>query len=482
MDWRRVGAGVAGAAALIAVVTLGARAAGFARTVVFSQTVGDTCVGTAYVTANQLPTVLFEIVIGGALAGMVVPVLAPAAARGADGRDEVRQIASALVTWVVLAAVPVSVLLAALALPAMALMLGDLSGCDGGAVLGLAARFLAVFAPQIAFYALAAVLYGILQAHRRFLAPAAAPLVSSLVVIGAYAVFVPVGGAARGDPAALSAAAELTLSAGTTLGVAALFLTALGPALRLRIGLRPRLTFPPGVGARVRALAAAALLPLVAMQFSLLLAVALANWGGGAGAAVLYNYAWSLFSLPYGVVAVPIATSAFTALSVRYGNGDTAGFCGVLAAGVRTTVLVTAALAAALAACAEPAARLLANSDPQPLERALPLYAAGIVGFSLVALLSRALYAAQRGREAAAAQVAGWVAVMAVSAAAVAAAGPGLAVAGLGLGTAAGLTLGAALLAWAVRAAHGRDSLAGAGRALAASLAAGAAKSEAKRS
>src|SRR2546429_5105550 len=42
------------------------------------------------------------------------------------------------------------------------------------------------FAPQILLYGLAVVLYGILQAHRRFAAPALAPVLSSLVVIGAY--------------------------------------------------------------------------------------------------------------------------------------------------------------------------------------------------------------------------------------------------------------------------------------------------------
>ena len=35
------------------------------------------------------------------------------------------------------------------------------------------------------------VLYGILQAHRRFTAPALAPVLSSLVVIAAYLAFVP---------------------------------------------------------------------------------------------------------------------------------------------------------------------------------------------------------------------------------------------------------------------------------------------------
>lgn len=236
---------MAGAAILISVVTVVARAAGFGRTVVFAHTVGENCLGTAYVTANQVPTVLYEIVIGGALSGMVVPVLADAARRGDTGY--VQRTASALITWVVVVAVPLSLLLAAAAESVMAVLLAGTRGCSTADLLALASRFLAVFAPQVLFYGLAAVLYGVLQAHRRFLAPALAPLISSLVVAGAYLAYVPLS-AGSTDVRAVPAAAELVLSVGTTAGVAALCLTALIPVLRMRLGLRPTLSFPRGWG------------------------------------------------------------------------------------------------------------------------------------------------------------------------------------------------------------------------------------------
>ena len=49
---------------------------GFGRWLVFSKTVGDTCLGDVYNAANTLPNVLFEIVAGGVLAGVVIPVVA----------------------------------------------------------------------------------------------------------------------------------------------------------------------------------------------------------------------------------------------------------------------------------------------------------------------------------------------------------------------------------------------------------------------
>ncbi len=460
--------GVGAAAALIAVVTVGARLAGFGRTVVFSQTVGDTCLGTAYVTANQLPAVLFEVVIGGALTAVVVPVLAAAAGRG--DREYVRHTASALITWTLLSAVPLSILLALFSVPAMSLMLGAGAGCDRGELLALSARMLVVFAPQIVLYGLAAVLYGVLQAHRRFLAPALAPLVSSLVVIAAYLLFLPLGADHRQDIAGLPTAAELTLSLGTTAGVAALFLPVLGPAAGLRVRLRPRLSFPPGVGERVRSLAVASLVPLVAMQLCLLLSVALANWGGGAGAAVLYTYAWALFTLPYGVIAVPIATSAFTALAVAHTEHDRRGFSTLVSGTARACVMVTAAVGTALAAAAGPVALIFAEQDPLTLQRALLAYAPGVVGFGLVALLSRALYASHHGRPAAAAQVTGWLVVVVCAVSLVWTLPSGWAIAGLGAASTFGLSLAAVLLCVAVGRVHGRESLAGLARSVVAAL------------
>ena len=56
--------------------------------------------------------------------------------------------------------------------------------CAGSA--DVLAALVVMFAPQVWLYGLAVVSAGVLQAHHRFLAAAAAPLVSSVVVIIAY--------------------------------------------------------------------------------------------------------------------------------------------------------------------------------------------------------------------------------------------------------------------------------------------------------
>ena len=61
---------------MIGVITVLARLVGFGRQVVFAHTVGTTCLGTAYTTANMVPNIIYDIVLGGALSSVVVPVLA----------------------------------------------------------------------------------------------------------------------------------------------------------------------------------------------------------------------------------------------------------------------------------------------------------------------------------------------------------------------------------------------------------------------
>lgn len=479
----RAARGVAGAAVLIGAVTIAARAVGFGKTLVFARTVESGCLSTAYFTANQIPTILFEIVAGGALASMVVPVLAgPARRAAADprARAEVARTASALLTWTVAGLAPVSVLIAVLAGPLMTLMVGNPASCPTGEVAAVSARMLVVFSPQVVLYGVAVVLYGVLQAHRRFLGPALAPLVSSVVVIVAYLLFVPLAGGHRTDLARLPTAAELALSVGTTLGVVALVLTVIGPAARLRTALRPTFRFPPGVAVRVRRLAVAGLATLFAQQAAMLVVIKLANGSGGGGALAIYNYAWALYQVPYAVLAVPIATSAFPVLSARVGDGDTRGFDTMAAATTRAVVLVSAAAAGVLAAVAVPVARVFllgthSTVAPGALAQAIVAFAPGLVGYGLIAHAGRALYACGRGRASAVATVTGWLVVIAAQAGFVLVAPRDLVVPALGLGSTAGMTVAGVLLLVALGRVRGRTVLSGLGRTVAGGIVGGVA-------
>jgi len=470
---RRSGpAGLVGAALLIAAVTAVARTVGFGRWLVFSQTVGSTCLGDVYNTANLLPNVAFEVVAGGALASVVVPLVVAPLERG--DRDEAGRTVSALLTWSVLALVPVGLVTALFAGPLMSAFLGAKPGCDPAAV-DVGARMLLVFLPQLPFYAVAVVLAGVLQAHRRFFAPAAAPLVSSLVVIGAYVAFAAVAGPDPDVP--VTRTAELVLSVGTTLGVVALAVTVLVPAATAGLPMRPTLAFPPGVGTKARALAVAGLAVLLAQQVSLLVVTWLGNHRGAEGVVTLYTWAWAVYLLPYAVLAVPIATSAFPSLAAAAASDAPDELARVTASSTRAVLLVSAAGAGALAAAAAPVARVFelgpGTPDPGALAGAITAFAPGLLGYGLVAHLGRVLYAAHQGRAAAVATVLGWAAVVVADVALVAQVDRGDVVVALGAGNSVGMTVAGALLLIAVRRVAGRDALAGVGRGAVAAVVAG---------
>ena len=487
----RRGQGIGRAAVMIGVITILARLVGFGRQVVFAHTVGTTCLGTAYTTANMVPNIIYDIVLGGALSSVVVPVLAgPALGAGGAGgtardgageaADSARRIASALLTWTVILLVPVSAVLALAAHPIVTALLSHASGCPRAVMAGVGARMLIVFAPQVLLYGLAVVLYGILQSYRRFRAPALAPLLSSLVVIAAYAAFGAIGGAyVFGNRLhELPPLSEYLLSGGTTLGVVALVATAVYPARRLRLRLRPMLRFPPGVGRRVRRLALAGVLTLVAQDASAAVVIVLSNRYGATGALVIYGFAWAVFMVPFAVLAVPIATSAFPALSAGAGSGAQAdvggGFDVTSATSTRAVMIASWLGAAALVGARVPVARVFEShfsSGASVLALALAAFAPGLVGYGISANLSRVLYALGRNRVTAAAIGGGWVLVIAADLAIVPFVAPSRVVPALGLGMSFGLTVSGLALLVLVRRERGSVALHGVSRAFVAGLA-----------
>jgi putative peptidoglycan lipid II flippase len=452
---------VAGAAALIAGLTVLARLAGFGRTLAFTNTVGAGSTGDTYVAANTVPNIVFEVVAGGALASLVVPMLAVGLAAG--DREQVRATASALLGWTLLVLTPLAGLVAVLREPIAALLLGG----RGSEEQELAARFLLVFAPQVVLYGIGIVLTGVLQAHRRFAWPALAPLLSSLVVAGAYLLFAGIDGARDVDR--LSARAELVLGIGTTLGVVALSLSLLVPVRRLRLGLRPTLRFPVGAGPRVRRLAVAGVLTLAAQQLVAAVAIRLANSEAPPGTQVAYYAAMTLFLVPWAALAVPLATSAYPGLAERAERGDHDGYRRTLAPATVLVMVPAVVAAGVLVAVAGPMARVFLSGDEDAsvaaLRDAIMAFAPGLPGYALVALLTRALYARGLWLAPTVCVVGGWLVAVAADVALAAALVPEDRALALGAGHSVGVTVaGAGLLVVVARVAR-RDALAGLGRA-----------------
>lgn len=467
---------IARGASVIAGLTIVARILGLVRTLVFSQTVGATCLGTAYTTANQVPNLVYELVLGGAMASVMVPVLARSAERSATdpaAKAEVSRIASALLTWTLVILVPVSLIVGVGAGPIAALLnpSNPSAHCVHADMVATTATMLRVFAPQAALYGLSVVLFGLLQAYRRFAGYALAPLVSSLVLITAFLVFAPIGkGLQLGR---LPVSAEMILAIGTTLGVAALVVVALVPARRLDLRLRPTLKFPPGIARRASGLVIVGLAEIVVQEISIIAVIALANGRGSTGALVMIGYVSQVFNSLNAVLALSIVLSTFPVLSARDGSE----FDRTCAGSTRAVVLASCLGMAVIGAVTIPAAHVLAKEPGQVTQLILGfvLFAPGLVGVGVIANLTRALLALGRLKAAGLALAGSGLLVLLFEVVLAELAPARLVVAALALGNTIGSTAAAIPLVLVTRRIRGRAAVQGVGRATLAGLAAGVA-------
>src|SRR5207249_4285449 len=118
-------------------------------------------------------------------------------------------------------------------------------------------------------------------------------------------------------------------------------------------------------------LAAAGAITVGAQQLSLALAIALANTGPE-GSVVLYNLSQTVYLLPWAVLALPIAISAYPSMAETAARDDLAGFGRVLAPAARALVIFSCLGAAVLFATAVPLSHVLgpmlvAGSDAHAL-------------------------------------------------------------------------------------------------------------------
>lgn len=469
-------AAIARGAALIAGITAVSRMFGLVRTLVFAQSVGAGCMGTAYVTANQVPNLIYELALGGALTSAMVPVLARSAERsGSDPAHRVRvaRISSAMLTWTVIILLPLTVLIAALAGPIASLLIpaNPNAACARPDMVGVTSSMIVVFAPQILLYGLSVVLFGLLQAYRKFTGPTLAPVLANVVMISSYLLFASLD---KGLPLARTPlTAELVLSVGATLNIAMLVIVSVPPAWRLRLRLRPALKFPAGVLRQVGGLAVVGVLEFLVADVSGVVTIDLANGRGDTGALVLSNYSSLVFTSVSAVLALSIVTSAFPALSAAAGDA----FDRTCAGSTRAVVLLSGLGTAVIAAVALPAAHVLAKQPGQvsQLVQSFLLYAPAVAGYGVIVNTSRVMFALGRLKVAAAGLIAPSVLSMLTSVVFVSLVPARLVVAALALSTTISMLIPAVPMVAATRRIRGEAAVAGVGRAALASLAAGAA-------
>ena len=297
-------ASVGRSAGLMTVLTIVSRITGFIRTWAMAAAIGMSLLSSSYQVANNLPNMLYELVMGGMLVTAFLPVYM--GVRREQGREASNEYVGNLLGILLLVLGAVSVLGTVFA-PGFIWTQSFLSGDTGG--MDTAVFMFRFFAVQILFYGLGSVFSGVLNAHRDYFWSTFAPVLNNVIVIASFMAFGPVS-SALGETAAVT-----VISAGTTLGVFIQMACQI-PALA-KHGVHPRIHIDihdPAIRQTV-ALGIPTLLATVCMfvSTSITNAAALVVQPETGPSVIAYARLW--YTLPYALIAASLSTALYTELS-----------------------------------------------------------------------------------------------------------------------------------------------------------------------
>ena len=336
--------------------TLSSRVLGLVSRSLLAALLGTAAVNLAansFDVANKLPNLIYALVAGGALNAVLVPQIVRADRDGARGREFLDRLFTMAVAGLLL----LTVVLTLLAGPLVSLYT---AGRWSAPQFDLAVAFALWCLPQLFFYGVYTLFGQLLNARGSFGPYMWAPVVNNVVVIAGLVTFWALFGVQElTDPRSWSPAMVALLAGSATLGVAAQAAVLVWPLRRIGFSWRPRWGLR-GVGFRSAGVVAAwTFAGIVVSQLVFLLvsqvgATASAETEGTPEAAVTAaNAAWSfaflLYMLPHGLLAVSLVTAVFTRVSGSAHAGDTAGVAASTRAMMRVLLVGITLPAAGLA-------------------------------------------------------------------------------------------------------------------------------------
>ena len=382
-----------------AVMTAGtvlSRATGVIRLAVFAAVFGiaESRLPDTYNLANTFPNILYELVLGGVVTSIFVPLFVELLEK--EDRERAWEVISAILT-VSLIALTVIALIGVLAAPLIAgFYAGRLEGADHALQQEAITLLLRLFLPQIVLYGVYFIASGILNAHKRFGPQMWTPIVNNLVLIGVFIYFQQVYGAVT--LGSITDTQLLIIGLGTTASVAPMGLLLL-PYLRKLGSYRPTIRLRHPSVKKLARLGVFVIGFVVANQAGYIVIQWLANRQQGAYSA--YISAMTFFLMPIGLFVWSITTALVPSLSEHATNERWEEFKQQVSVGVRALVFLMLPAALGYLVLGELIVRLLlqhglaTQTSTELVTDVLRLFVLGLVQFSVFQLFVRAFYSMQ---------------------------------------------------------------------------------------
>ena len=308
--------------------TAASRITGQIRTILLAAALGTTgLAANAYQAGSMIPQLIYTLVSGGIFNAVLVPQIVKTLEKQ-DAKNRLNK----LITFAIILLLGVTVLMA-IATPVLTwLYVGT-----NPAMIALTNAFTLWCMPQIFFYGLYTVLGQVLAAKGKFAMYAWSSVAANIVSCTGFGVFIAIFGKASRQPAHFWNNTTMLLTAGFwTLGVAAQALVLFIPLKKIGLKYRPSFGIS-GIGLRSMgpvagwsfAIVAVSQLSTMATTHITTSAPSIAEETLGlsqfdvAGNATFQN-AYTMFILPYSLIAVSVATAVFPKISRAITNHDLA--------------------------------------------------------------------------------------------------------------------------------------------------------------
>jgi len=391
-DPRDVEPSLVRSSAVVAVGTMLSRITGFARIAALAYALGVTALAGTYSYANETPNIVYELLLGGVLTATLVPLFV----RHNEERDD--DAASAIFTVAILALLAVTVVGVLLAPVIVRLYTLNVHAKNLAEQRELATQLLRLFMPQMLFYGIVTLATAMLNARRRFLAAAFAPVLNNLVVIVVFLALPHIAdGSLNVQHVVDDTKLVLLMGVGTTAGVIVMAIALLPAMARARVHLRflPQWRHP-AVITMVR-LSGWTVGYVMANQVALFVVTVLAN--GTAGGPFIYVSAYAFFQLPHGLFAVSLMTTFTPEMASAATRDDLASMRAQLSSGLRLIALVIVPASALYIGLGRPIIVTLLQrgafngSDAAIVADTLVAFAVGLLPFSWYLFSLRVFYA-----------------------------------------------------------------------------------------
>jgi len=384
------------AASTVSVLTLASRVTGLVRDLLMAALFGATALTDAFNVAFRIPNLFRRLFGEGAFSQAFVPALAHS--RQKDGDQATKQLLDSVATvlaWALMVTCVVGVAAAPLLVWALA------SGFKGDARAFEATVLMTRWMfPYIGFMSMVALCAGVLNTWKKFVVPAATPVLLNLSMIVAAWLGSP-WFARMGVEPIYAMAAGVMVGGALQLGVQIPALARLGMVPRIGLSWRALRAAWADPGARnVARMMGPALLGVSVAHISILINTQIASYLGP-GSVSWLGYADRLMEFPTAMLGVALGVVLMPQLAAARAAGDTERYSAMLDWGLRLVVMLATPASIALLVFAQPLVATLFHygafreSDVQQVALALGGYGVGLLGIVAIKVLAPGFYASQ---------------------------------------------------------------------------------------